>query len=161
MRRYPCSHARRRSVRRRVQRRSVIQWPRAMAIVELTRKIEVPPEHLFAFFVPQRMPYWYGAEMDSCFEVQDGAADFRVGLKVRISGQLGGKTVSHTVVVTAVEFPRLLELAVPDLRRARQRALGTGAPAPRRKAAPVAKQRCDLSTNTQCPDAQAASSIAC
>jgi uncharacterized protein YndB with AHSA1/START domain len=85
-----------------------------MAIVELTRKIEVPPEHVFVFFVPQRMPYWYGAEMDSCFEVQDGAADFRVGLKVRISGQLGRKTVSHTAVVTAVEFPRLLEWRFQD-----------------------------------------------
>jgi uncharacterized protein YndB with AHSA1/START domain len=85
-----------------------------MAKVELTRKIDVPPEHVFVFFVPQRMPYWYGAEMDSCFEVQDGAADFRVGLKVRISGRLGLKTVSHTAVVTAVEFPRLLEWRFQD-----------------------------------------------
>ncbi len=43
-----------------------------MASLELSEPIAVPPEHVYAFFVPQRMPYWYGAEMDSCFEVQQG-----------------------------------------------------------------------------------------
>jgi len=85
-----------------------------MARVELNRQIAVSPEHLFAFFVPQRMPYWYGAEMQSCFEVQDGAAEFSVGLKVRISGQLGNQAVSHTAVVTAFEYARLLEWRFRD-----------------------------------------------
>ncbi len=85
-----------------------------MAKIELTRTIAAPPEHVFVFFVPQRMPYWYGAEMDSCFEVQDGAADFRVGLKVRISGRLGRKTVSHTAVITAMQTARLLEWRFQD-----------------------------------------------
>jgi len=85
-----------------------------MARVELTRQIAVSPEHLFAFFAPQRMPYWYGAEMQSCFEVQGGAADFSVGLKVRISGQLARQTVTHTAVVTAFEYARLLEWRFHD-----------------------------------------------
>jgi uncharacterized protein YndB with AHSA1/START domain len=85
-----------------------------MGKLELTRTIAAPPPHVFAFFVPQRMPYWYGAEMDSCFEVQDGAADFSTGLKVRITGRLARKTVSHTAVVTAFERPRLLEWRFAD-----------------------------------------------
>ncbi len=85
-----------------------------MARVELIRPIGVPPEHVFAFFVPQRMPYWYGPEMQSCFEVQGGAADFSVGLKVRISGQLGRQAVSLTAVVTAFAYARLLEWRFAD-----------------------------------------------
>jgi len=29
------------------------------------------------------MPYWYGAEMEACIEVQGGASDFAVAQKVR------------------------------------------------------------------------------
>ena len=65
-----------------------------MAKIDLSRRIAAPSEQVFVFFVPQRMPYWYGPEMDSCFEVQDGAADFSVGLKVRVSGKLGSRVVS-------------------------------------------------------------------
>jgi hypothetical protein len=85
-----------------------------MTKVELTRSIGVTPEHLFAFFVPQRMPYWYGAEMQSCFEVQDGAAEFSTGLKVRISGQLARQAVTHTAVVTAFEYARIFEWRFHD-----------------------------------------------
>jgi uncharacterized protein YndB with AHSA1/START domain len=85
-----------------------------MGKIELSQHIAAPPRHVFAFFVPQRMPYWYGAEMGSCFEVQDGAADFALGLKVRISGSLAGHTVSHTAVVTGFEPGRLLEWRFQD-----------------------------------------------
>ena len=85
-----------------------------MGKIELRQTIGAAPRHVFAFFVPQRMPYWYGAEMDSCFEVQDGAADFSLGLKVRISGRLAGRSVSHTAVVTAFEEARLLEWRFQD-----------------------------------------------
>jgi len=85
-----------------------------MGKIELTQPIAAPPRHVFAFFVPQRMPYWYGAEMYSCFEVQDGAADFALGQKVRISGKIGGRSVSHTAVVTAFEPARLLEWRFQD-----------------------------------------------
>jgi len=74
----------------------------------------VPAEHVFAFFVPQRMPYWYGAEMDSSFEVQGCAAEFAVGSKVRISGRVGRKMISHTALVTAYEYARLLEWRFQD-----------------------------------------------
>ena len=52
-----------------------------MANVELVEPIAVPPEHVFAFFVPQRMPYWYGAEMDSEFDVLGCVAEFAVGTR--------------------------------------------------------------------------------
>ena len=85
-----------------------------MGKIELSKLIAAPLEDVFVFFVPQRMPYWYGAEMNSCFEMQDGAADFQVGLKVRISGHVARKTVSHTAVVMAFEYGRLLEWRFQD-----------------------------------------------
>ena len=85
-----------------------------MGRIVLTQQIDAPPRHVFAFFVPQRMPYWYGPEMESCFEVQDGAAEFALGLKVRISGSIGGRSMSHTAVVTEFAPARLLEWRFQD-----------------------------------------------
>ncbi|MGH9681911.1 MAG: SRPBCC family protein [Candidatus Acidiferrales bacterium] len=85
-----------------------------MSRIETTVQIAAPAELVFAFFVPQRMPYWYGADMESCFEVQDGAPDFAVAQKVRISGHLGKREVSHTAVVTAVEQARVFEWRFKD-----------------------------------------------
>ena len=85
-----------------------------MGKIELTQRIAAPPRQVFAFFVPQRMPYWYGAEMQSCFEVQDGASDFALGLKVRVSGSIAGRIVSHTAVITEFEPARLLEWRFHD-----------------------------------------------
>jgi uncharacterized membrane protein len=69
---------------------------------------------VFAFFVPQRMPYWYGADLHVCFEVQDGASDFAVAQKVQITGNLGKREVSHTAVVTALQQPRVFEWRFSD-----------------------------------------------
>ena len=77
-------------------------------------RIAAAPELVFAFFVPQRMPYWYGADMQASFEVQGGASDFAVAQKVRVSGQLGGREVSHTAVVTALQPARLFEWRFRD-----------------------------------------------
>ena len=85
-----------------------------MRRIVLRRTIAAPSEDVFVFFVPQRMPYWYGREMQSCLEMQSGASDFALGQKVRISGQLGGKTFSHTAVITAFENGRLLEWRFQD-----------------------------------------------
>lgn len=85
-----------------------------MARVESSVQIAAPAEVVFAFFVPQRMPYWYGADMQACFEVQDGASDFAVAQKVRIAGNLGKREVSHTAVVTALQQPRLFEWRFSD-----------------------------------------------
>ncbi|MGH9775628.1 MAG: SRPBCC family protein [Candidatus Acidiferrales bacterium] len=76
--------------------------------------ISAPPNLVSAFFVPQRMPYWYGAEMQACFEVQGGAAEFCVGQKVRITGKLRNREVSLTAVITNFEFGRLLEWRFQD-----------------------------------------------
>jgi Polyketide cyclase / dehydrase and lipid transport len=86
-----------------------------MASIEVREPIAVPPEHVFVFFVPQRMPYWYGVEMDSHFDMMMGCgADFSVGSAVRISGRVGNKAVSQTAVVTAYEYGHLLEWNFQD-----------------------------------------------
>jgi uncharacterized membrane protein len=85
-----------------------------MARIETMVQIGAPAELVFAFFVPQRMPYWYGADMQACFRVQDGAADFAVAQKVQITGNLGKREVSHTAVVTALEQARLFEWRFKD-----------------------------------------------
>jgi uncharacterized protein YndB with AHSA1/START domain len=85
-----------------------------MANLEFVREFAVPPKEIFVFFVPQRMALWYGAEMNSCFEVQGGASDFAVGQKVRITGRLGKREVTLTVIITAYEWERLLEWQFQD-----------------------------------------------
>jgi uncharacterized membrane protein len=85
-----------------------------MARIETSVQIAAPAEVVFAFFVPQRMPYWYGADMHACFEVQDGASDFAVTQKVHITGNLGKREVSHTAVVTGLEQARLFEWRFSD-----------------------------------------------
>jgi uncharacterized membrane protein len=60
------------------------------------------------------MPYWYGSDMQACFAVQDGAADFVVAQKVQITGNLGKREVSHTAVVTALQQARLFEWRFKD-----------------------------------------------
>jgi len=85
-----------------------------MARIETSVQIAAPAEVVFAFFVPQRMPYWYGADMQACFEMQDGASDFAVAQKVHITGNLGKREVSHTAVVTALQQARLFEWRFRD-----------------------------------------------
>jgi hypothetical protein len=85
-----------------------------MAVIELIIEIAATPNDVFLFFVPQRMPYWYGSEMASEFEVSGGASDFAVSQKVRITGKLGKKEISHTAVITRYEWLRLLEWRFED-----------------------------------------------
>jgi uncharacterized protein YndB with AHSA1/START domain len=85
-----------------------------MADLSFAIEIAAPPNLVFAFFVPQRMPYWYGAEMEACFEVLGGASEFEMGLKIRITGRVGSKQVSHTAVVTGYEWGRRLEWQFQD-----------------------------------------------
>ena len=85
-----------------------------MAQIETSVQIAAPADVVFAFFVPQRMPYWYGAEMEACLEVQGGASDFAVAQKVRVSGHLGRREVSHTAVVTAFHRECLFEWRFED-----------------------------------------------
>ena len=85
-----------------------------MARIETSVQIAAPAELVFAFFVPQRISYWYGAEMEVCLEVQGGASDFAVAQKVRVTGHLGRREVSHTAVVTAFQQSRLFEWQFED-----------------------------------------------
>jgi hypothetical protein len=85
-----------------------------MARIELVAEIATNPNEIFVFFVPQRMPLWYGTEMDAHFEVQGGAPDFAVGQKVRISGKLQSYELALTVVITAYEWGHYLEWQFQD-----------------------------------------------
>src|SRR3984885_9287374 len=85
-----------------------------MAYVELSTQVSPTPNEIFVFFVPQRMPLWYGAEMNDCFEVQGGAPDFAVGQKVRITGKLAEREVTLTTVVTAYQWERIFEWQFQD-----------------------------------------------
>ena len=85
-----------------------------MANFEFVRNFAVLPKEIFVFFVPQRMALWYGAEMNSYFEVQGGAPDFAVGQKVRITGRLAEREVTLTTVVTAYQWERLFEWQFQD-----------------------------------------------
>jgi hypothetical protein len=85
-----------------------------MARIELATQISTTPNEIFVFFVPQRMPLWYGAEMNTHFEVQSGAPDFAVGQKVRITGKLQSHDVALTVVITAYQWEHHLEWQFQD-----------------------------------------------
>jgi len=85
-----------------------------MARLQFTLDVAAPADRVFVFFIPQRMPHWYGREMDMHFEVQGGAAEFQVGQKVRLTGRLGGREVSLTAVVTRYQWQRVLEWQFRD-----------------------------------------------
>jgi hypothetical protein len=85
-----------------------------MADLEFTREFSVAPNEVFVFFVPQRMPLWYGVEMESHFEVQGGASDFSAGQKVRITGVLRNWDVTLTAVITGYVWERSLEWQFQD-----------------------------------------------
>ncbi len=85
-----------------------------MARIEIEQRIAASRALVGAFLVPQRMPYWYGAEMNCEFEILGGASDFATGQKVRISGRLGSRDISLTTIVTQFEFGRHLEWRFQD-----------------------------------------------
>jgi hypothetical protein len=85
-----------------------------MARLALEQRIAAAPALVAAFFVPQRMPYWYAHEMKAEIEILGGASDFAAGQKVRITGRLGGLEVTLTAVVTRYEFGRTLEWQFQD-----------------------------------------------
>ncbi len=85
-----------------------------MAALQFVTEIAAPADRVWAFFLPQRMPLWYGPEMDMHLEVSGGASEFAVGQKVRISGRLGRREVSLTAVVTGYERLRRLEWRFRD-----------------------------------------------
>lgn len=85
-----------------------------MARLEFSQRISATAALVSAFFVPQRMPYWYAYEMKAEFEILGGASDFAAGQKVRIVGRLGTREVALTTVVTRYEFGRALEWQFQD-----------------------------------------------
>lgn len=85
-----------------------------MADLTFVQEIAAPAKIVGAFFVPHRMGAWYGRELDLQFEVQGAATEFCAGLKVRLTGRIGKREVSHTAVVTEFERGRVLEWQFQD-----------------------------------------------
>lgn len=85
-----------------------------MADLEFSVEIAAEPRVVFAFFIPQRMPHWYGTEMKCSFQAQGGTAEFQPGQRVRITGKLRGREFSLSTEVTGYEWPRLLEWRFED-----------------------------------------------
>jgi hypothetical protein len=85
-----------------------------MADLRLSIDIAVPPNELFAFFIPQRMPLWYGLEMRARFAVQRGTSEFSVGQKVGITGRLGKRELALAATVTQCVWGKLFEWQFED-----------------------------------------------
>lgn len=85
-----------------------------MTRVESTVEISTPPNEIAVFFVPGRMSYWYGREMDAEIRALACGADFMPSQIVQISGRIRGREVAHTAVVTKFEWGRLLEWKFKD-----------------------------------------------
>ncbi len=85
-----------------------------MAELSFAMDIAAPPDRVAAFFVPQRMVYWYGRDIGVEFELLGGGADFAVGQKVRITGKMGRKEISMTAVVTRFRPGQALEWKFKD-----------------------------------------------
>ncbi|HWQ03266.1 MAG TPA: SRPBCC family protein [Candidatus Nitrosotenuis sp.] len=85
-------------------------------MARLVHSIEIaaPIDRVAAFFVPQRMIYWYGVGMNAELEVLGGAADFADGQKVRLAGRVAGREVSITAVVTRYAPMQMLEWRFRD-----------------------------------------------
>jgi polyketide cyclase/dehydrase/lipid transport protein len=82
--------------------------------IETQIEIRVTPRQLFGYFTPQRIGYWYGPETKTEFEVSGGAAEFGFAQKVRISGRVARREVSHTAVVTECQWGSVLEWRFED-----------------------------------------------
>jgi len=85
-----------------------------MAELSFTMDIAAAPDRVAAFFVPQRMVYWYGRDIGVEFELLGGAADFALGQKVRITGKLSRREISMTAVVTRFHPGQVLEWRFKD-----------------------------------------------
>jgi hypothetical protein len=85
-----------------------------MADLTFVQEIAAPATVVGAFFVPHRMGAWYGRELDLQFEVQGGAIEFRSGLKVRLTGRISKREMTHTAVVTEFERGHVFEWQFQD-----------------------------------------------
>ena len=85
-----------------------------MAELSFRIEIDAPADRVAAFFVPQRMAYWYGYDIEAQFEIAHDAPEFHVGQKVRIIGRVIGKEFSLTTVVMRYEPGRVLEWRFKD-----------------------------------------------
>lgn len=101
-----------------------------MAKLAFAIEIDAPPDRVGVFLVPQRMPDWYGAEMQAEFALLGGAADFEPGQKVQIRGLLHKREVSLTAVITEYAFARVLEWRFHDAYGVRGRQRWEIEPAP-------------------------------
>ncbi|HET9400757.1 MAG TPA: SRPBCC family protein [Candidatus Acidoferrales bacterium] len=85
-----------------------------MTRVECTVEIATAPNEIAVFFVPGRMSYWYGREMDAEIRALACGAEFMPSQIVQISGKIRGREVAHSAVITKFEWGKLLEWRFKD-----------------------------------------------
>ena len=85
-----------------------------MTSLVISIEIAAPLADVAVFFVPQRMTYWYGAEMSAELQLLDGASDFQVSQKLRVAGKVGKREVGHTAVITDYRWGKILEWRFQD-----------------------------------------------
>ena len=86
----------------------------SMTRIESTIEISAPTNEVFVFFVPGRMVYWYGKEIDAEIRALGCGSDFACSQIVQISGKIRAREVAHTAIVTAYEWGKLLEWRFKD-----------------------------------------------
>lgn len=85
-----------------------------MTRIESSIEISAPPNEVSVFFVPGRMAYWYGKEMDAEIRALGCGSDFACSQIVQIAGKIRAREVAHTAIVTAYEWGKLLEWRFKD-----------------------------------------------
>ena len=128
---------------------------RCMARLEFSQRIDATPALVSAFFVPQRMPYWYGYEMKAEFEILGRRIGFRSRAESAHHGPIGRAGSWLTAVVTRYDFGRALEWQFQDQYGVKGKQSWEIA-AQRRNA-----RLCTCATITKCRDASRASLTRC
>ena len=85
-----------------------------MTRVESSIEVSAPPNEVSVFFVPGRMSYWYGREMDAEIRALACGSEFMPSQIVQIAGRIRGREVAHTAIVTKFEWGKLLEWKFND-----------------------------------------------
>lgn len=85
-----------------------------MTRIESSIEISAPTNEVFVFFVPGRMAYWYGKEMDAEIRALGCSSEFARSQIVQIAGKIRAHEVAHTAIVTNFAWGKLLEWRFKD-----------------------------------------------
>ena len=125
-----------------------------MARIEISVQIAAPAEVVFAFFVPRSayaLLVWRG-HAGVFGSAGRRFPDFALAQKVRVTGHLGRREVSHTAVVTALQEARLFEWRFSDRYPvSRDRNAGSWNKSANLRPGKRRKRLCACAATTRCP----------